>query len=78
VRLAEDVEIWICSLAGLALMKLIAWNDRRDRYRKDAEDLGFIMSNCLMWGMLIGFSEERRRKVICLPRVRPLRGKRRD
>jgi predicted nucleotidyltransferase len=49
VRLAEDVEIWICSLAGLALMKLIAWNDRRDRYRKDAaEDLGFIKSNCLM------------------------------
>jgi predicted nucleotidyltransferase len=25
-------------------MKLIAWNDRRDRYRKDAVDLGLIMS----------------------------------
>ena len=47
VRLAEGVEIRICSLAGLALMKLIAWNDRRDRYRKDAEDLGFIMLNYL-------------------------------
>src|SRR5258705_7998797 len=47
VRLAEDVEIRVCSLAGLALMKLIAWNGRRDRYRKDAEDLGFIMSNYL-------------------------------
>jgi predicted nucleotidyltransferase len=28
-------------------MKLIAWNDRRDRYRKDAEDFGFILSNYL-------------------------------
>lgn len=43
VRLAEDVEISICSLAGLALMKLIAWNDRRFRYRKDAQDLGLLM-----------------------------------
>jgi predicted nucleotidyltransferase len=47
VRLAEDIEIRVCSLAGLALMKLIAWDDRRDRYRRDAEDLGFIMSNYL-------------------------------
>jgi predicted nucleotidyltransferase len=47
VRLVENEEIRICSLAGLALMKLIAWNDRRARYRKDAEDLGFIMSNYL-------------------------------
>ncbi len=47
VRLAEDTEIRVCSIAGLALMKLIAWNERRDRYRKDAEDLGFIMSNYL-------------------------------
>jgi predicted nucleotidyltransferase len=47
VRLAEDIEIRVCSLAGLALMKLIAWNDRRNRYRKDAEDLGFIMPNYL-------------------------------
>jgi predicted nucleotidyltransferase len=46
-RLAEDIEIRICSLAGLTLMKLIAWNDRRARYRKDAEDLGFIMSTYL-------------------------------
>lgn len=50
VRLAEDVEIRICSLAGLALMKLIAWNDRRYRYRKDAEDVGFILSNYLNAG----------------------------
>jgi predicted nucleotidyltransferase len=43
VRLADEVEISVCTLPGLALMKLIAWNDRRFQYRKDAQDLGFIM-----------------------------------
>jgi predicted nucleotidyltransferase len=47
VRLADGVEIQICSLAGLALMKLIAWNDRRFQYRKDAEDLALLMLNYL-------------------------------
>lgn len=47
VRLAEDVEINISSLPGLALMKLIAWNDRRFQYRKDAEDLGLLMRTYL-------------------------------
>ena len=47
VRLADDVEIVICTLPGLALMKIIAWNDRRFRYRKDAQDLGLIMLNYL-------------------------------
>ena len=45
VRLADDVEIPVCTLAGLALMKLIAWNDRR--FRRDARDLGLIMFNYL-------------------------------
>lgn len=44
VRVAEDVELKTASLPGLALMKLVAWKDRRNRYRKDAQDLGFIMS----------------------------------
>jgi predicted nucleotidyltransferase len=47
VRLADDIEIRICSLAGLALMKLIAWNDRRFQYRKDAEDLCLLMLSYL-------------------------------
>lgn len=47
VRLADDVEITVCTLPGLALMKLIAWNDRRFQYRKDAQDLGLIMLNYL-------------------------------
>ena len=44
VRVAEDIELKTASLPGLALMKLVAWKDRRHRYRKDAQDLGFIMS----------------------------------
>ena len=47
VRLAEDIEIPVSSLAGLALMKLIAWSDRRHAYHKDALDLGFLMTNYL-------------------------------
>ena len=47
VRLADDVEIIVCTLPGLALMKLIAWNDRRFQYRKDALDLGLLMLNYL-------------------------------
>lgn len=43
-KVAEDVELRTASLAGLALMKLVAWKDRRHRYRKDAQDLGFVMS----------------------------------
>src|SRR5207302_1009016 len=37
VRLAEGVEIAVASLAGLALLKLVAWNDRH--YQRDAQDL---------------------------------------
>jgi predicted nucleotidyltransferase len=47
VRLAADIEIPVSSLAGLALMKLIAWSDRRHVYHKDALDLGFLMTNYL-------------------------------
>jgi predicted nucleotidyltransferase len=44
VRVAADVELTVASLAGLTLMKLFAWKDRRHRYKKDAQDLGFIMA----------------------------------
>ena len=44
VKVAEDVELRTASLAGLSLMKLVAWKDRRHRYRKDAQDLGYVMS----------------------------------
>jgi predicted nucleotidyltransferase len=38
-------EIRIASLAGLAVLKLFAWQDRGDKNRKDAQDLYLIMTN---------------------------------
>jgi predicted nucleotidyltransferase len=48
VRIAEDLEVRVSSLAGLALMKLIAWDDRR--FNRDARDLRLIMTCYLQAG----------------------------
>jgi predicted nucleotidyltransferase len=48
VRFAQDLVVSVSSLAGLALMKLIAWKDRRNA--KDAKDLKFILSEYLRAG----------------------------
>ena len=45
VRFADDLIVRVASLAGLALMKIVAWDDRR--FERDAEDLGLIMRNYL-------------------------------
>jgi predicted nucleotidyltransferase len=45
VRIAEDLIVKVASLAGLALMKIVAWDDRR--YDRDAQDLGLIMRHYL-------------------------------
>lgn len=45
VRVADDLVVKVASLAGLALMKIIAWFDRR--FERDAEDLGLIMRHYL-------------------------------
>lgn len=45
VRLAEDLMVRVASLAGLALLKIVAWDERR--FERDAEDLGLIMRNYL-------------------------------
>lgn len=54
VRLSRDPDlvVRVVSLAGLAILKLIAWDDNPDRRRKDAPDLFFIMSNYLDAGNL--------------------------
>jgi predicted nucleotidyltransferase len=46
VRLSSDplLEIKISTLAGLAIIKLIAWHDAYPERQKDAEDLQFIMN----------------------------------
>jgi len=52
VRLRKDpvLDIQFASLAGLALMKIISWNDRQSERSRDAQDLGFIMRNYLYAG----------------------------
>jgi predicted nucleotidyltransferase len=41
VRIADDLIVRVASLAGLALMKIVAWYDRR--FERDAQDLGLVM-----------------------------------
>jgi predicted nucleotidyltransferase len=45
VRLADDLMVKVASLAGLALMKIVAWSDRR--FERDAQDIGLIMKHYL-------------------------------
>ena len=45
VRVAVDLPVRVASLAGLALMKIVAWNERR--FARDAEDLALISRNYL-------------------------------
>jgi predicted nucleotidyltransferase len=45
IRLAPDLIVRVASLAGLALLKIIAWSDRR--FERDAQDLGLIMRHYL-------------------------------
>lgn len=48
IRFAIDLEVRVSSLAGLVLMKLIAWKDRQQV--KDAKDLKLIISEYLRAG----------------------------
>ena len=45
VRIADDLTVRVASLAGLALMKIVAWAERR--FERDAQDLGLIMRHYL-------------------------------
>jgi predicted nucleotidyltransferase len=45
VRVADDLIVKVASLAGLALMKIVAWDERR--FERDAEDLALIMRHYL-------------------------------
>ena len=46
VRLGDNLEIRLASPAGLALLKIISWNDRDCSTRiKDAQDLSLILKN---------------------------------
>jgi predicted nucleotidyltransferase len=47
VRIDEEFEINIISLAGIFVLKIVAWRDRHNRGNKDADDIGFILINYL-------------------------------
>jgi predicted nucleotidyltransferase len=48
VRIAGDLVVRVASLAGLALMKIVAWDERR--FERDAQDLSLIMRHYLAAG----------------------------
>ena len=41
----DELTIKVASLAGLSMLKLIAWNDRKESIKKDGEDLALIMKD---------------------------------
>lgn len=47
VRIDDTLEIDIVSLAGIFILKLVAWKDRHHTGNKDADDMGFILMNYL-------------------------------
>ncbi len=47
VRIDEEFEINIVSLAGIFVLKIVAWRDRNLKGDKDADDIGFILINYL-------------------------------
>jgi predicted nucleotidyltransferase len=47
VRAHPPLDILVASLAGLVILKIIAWADRASERDRDAYDLAFIMENYL-------------------------------
>lgn len=47
VKIDDTMEIDIVSLAGIFILKLVAWKDRHHKGNKDADDMGFILLNYL-------------------------------
>ena len=43
----QDFELNVCSLSGIVLLKLIAWDDRKER-TKDIQDIEYIIRNLYM------------------------------
>ena len=50
VRLSEDLTIEVVSLAGLALLKIIAWYDRPNDRERDIQDLWILLRQYLNAG----------------------------
>jgi predicted nucleotidyltransferase len=58
VRTEPDLAVKVVSLAGLAILKLVSWDDNIERRGKDAADLIFIMKKYIAAGNMDRFFEE--------------------
>ncbi|RJQ65649.1 MAG: hypothetical protein C4519_27600 [Desulfobacteraceae bacterium] len=58
VRAEPDLVVKVISLAGLAILKLVSWDDSIERGGKDAADLLLIMKNYIAAGNMDRFFEE--------------------
>lgn len=47
VKIDDEIEIQVASLAGIFILKTVAWFDRHLKGNKDADDIGFIIVNYL-------------------------------
>lgn len=47
VRISRDLQVRVVSLAGLAVLKFIAYHDRRQERQKDLQDIWFLTKNYL-------------------------------
>ena len=47
IDIDDEISIQVATLAGIFILKLIAWKDRHLASTKDAEDIGFILNNYL-------------------------------
>jgi len=47
VRIDNETEIKIATLSGIFILKINAWKDRNQSSNKDADDIGFIITNYL-------------------------------
>jgi predicted nucleotidyltransferase len=45
ITIDDNLTLNIASLAGIFLLKIVAWNERHLENNKDADDLGFILRN---------------------------------
>jgi predicted nucleotidyltransferase len=58
VSAAPDLVVKVVSLAGLAILKLVSWDDGSERRGKDAADLLVIIKNYIAAGNMDRFFEE--------------------
>jgi len=47
VKIDDNLSVNVASLAGIFILKIVAWSDRHHKSNKDADDIAFIISNYL-------------------------------